>query len=358
VKDAPDAAARYQRDAARHRDDLYLLVRLTQAYEDAEPGTPAQTQAYRELREAFPNLDMPTRLEPRSAVIKYLEADFLFDERAFADSIDAIIARRLLADQQLFALLSLLAASRVVLSHSTVFDLLEDFSRLEADPGVDDAYASLMAVAGRGPGTIMSLLERLEEFPTPRPTAIYAALETVASNAPEHLGAAFANASRTLEDNSVDPTSLAFILGDLCKRAGPYTVLLAIAEQDPWRCPKLTRAAFAEADSPFQLAQNSFEFEERQEFGVVFEEESLPLTSARVGVDLQKWLAAARSVLRAQSVRAAGRKVQSPTRNAGIGVELHARELGRPKIVDASRVSRPWLSLIGILDTFFATETV
>lgn len=354
--DAPDRGAWHLGSG-----DLVLLATLLDRYERAEPASAMQLAAFVTMRETFPNIDMPTRLEPRSAIMGALAADAQRDEDGFAHEVHAAISFGGLGLEALATLLSLLADARLSVDSSTISDLVDRLASMPTGELADDVHSALISLAGRRPLVVISLLERLQALPFPRPTAAFGALQSLATDAPDHLGAAMSIACRTLGTDSVDPASLAYVLRDLCHRAGAYVVLVAIAEQDLGAASPLLAAAFATADSPFRLQQLSFEDEERQCLEVSFEGGVVPLSGRGLGRPVQPWLAAVRRALRTEAARVVAKATAETIAASGERERAGAAERAasaftalrtRIRISDAGQVPASWRTLVGAIEKF------
>lgn len=280
---------------------LAKMARLLGDFERAGPGTSEQVVAFATLREAFPGVGLTTRVEPRAAFAQLIEASNREDEEAIADATEKLIAQDYLDDEDLPTLLLVEADSGVVLPEHTLFLVAERL--VDADSGFDgdEAYPALVTLAGANWVTVVSLLERLMSADRPQVPAFYAGLQSIASYAPVHLGALFAMYAPLFADDAVNVEALRYLLRDLCRRAGPYTTLLALAEPVPERCPKLLAAGFSGGKSPFHFEQALFEDEEAQEIQIADDVRKYPLTEERLGKPVQEWIADVRKAVRESS---------------------------------------------------------
>ena len=293
------------------RETIERLVRLLHAYEGQAPDTVDQRLAYLALREAFPNLDFNPRLDPRSIVIRRLAELFLAAADDFAQAIASLVRSRSLGLEELCTMVSALADARAVISPATAYELAQHLARMPQTPLADDGFAALPQVLGQQPGAILSLLERMTEQSVVRPETVYAGLQAIASCAPAHLGAALAIQSSAIESSAVDALQLSTILRDVANRCGPYTLLLAIAEQEPVKASTLISAAFGEADSLFQLVSTAVRNEEDQVLRVTAKAKLMFLSDERLGRPVQPWLADVRKVLRKRTALAVYENISS-----------------------------------------------
>jgi hypothetical protein len=342
--------SRQDHQGTLHREDAVRLVRLLSVYENAEPATPEQSAAFVALHKSFPDIELPTRLEPRSPIMERLRNVFLQDEGAFEELVAEILARQMLNRKELVTFVSLLSGSRIVLTTSVVFALLEAVKQLPAGFDADDAFASLVELCGHRPSVIISLIERILESGYTRLSAVFAALQSIATYAPEHIGALLLLVTPSIEQSEINAAAFSYILTDLCRRAGAYTVLRAIAEQSPSAAPLLIRAAFGESNAPFEITQDPVEYEENQVAKVVFEGQLLPLNDERIGSPWQQWLADTRPVLRASAMKG--------MENTGLVVFFdqqeqarNSRQFGRPRVIIPA-LAKTWYPLLASINNF------
>lgn len=323
--------------------EIRLVAGLLDRYERSEPASLEQAAAFAEMRRAFPSIDMPTRLEPRSPIIGRLVQDARLDEDAFEDAVHWVATDSSLSIDQLATLLSLLADARVPFGIHTVFDIVDRMVDIPLGVLVDDIQAALVILAGRRPRAVISLMERLQDLRLLRPPGVFGALQSVASDAPDHLGAAMQIASHAIRSDMIDIDGLAYLLRDLCRRAGAYTVVLALAEQDPDTASKLLSAAFVMEDSPLTLRQRSFDDAEDQRLEIAYGGEPVPISHARLGRPVQPWLSSVRSAHRIEAALEALRREaigKETFEQAAITFSAERAGKRRPTLIVQSKIYR------------------
>lgn len=230
-------------------------VSLLQEYEATEIGSEQRGVVAVGIERALPPLMFQSRVEPRRTVglaWRVLQSQLPV---AFKTALSALLrpSRRAVALADIEMLLSLLGEASVLVSDDTAFLIQDRLEKLHEGQAGGQAAALLVTVLSGDGRAAISLLERLKRAGMLTLPVFYSAMRKVARWDPARLSILLQLLGIDLLEGERDEETLRFLIYDLIERAGAFTVLNAICDVDPRRCPSLFRSAFVGADAPYAL---------------------------------------------------------------------------------------------------------
>lgn len=283
---------------------LSACVAFLQRYDAMETGSPERRDLVFATERALPSLSFDGRLEPRKTVVRRWRT--LVAEQPLV--FQAAVAHFLKSSprpglEELTQFLSLFAETGSTLADSLAFLALDRLERLGGPSEGSGATAALVSTLSGDGSAIISLLERLREADLLQARPLYAAGRRIARWDPARLNAFFSVFAADLATaaSADGPDVLRFFLKDLIERAGAYSVLSAVTDVEPQRCPPLFRAAFAGGNPLYRICLRPIEsVVERagpaMELFVAFGEQRFDMRLLPRPRDDADWIAKVRSV--------------------------------------------------------------
>lgn len=308
--------------------NLGQLIALLADYELALLGSPNQQKTFMALSEGFPQIDFPSRAEPRSVVRKQLVANSARDPERFQREIAAPLTSPSYSAQQVSVFLSILEEAEFELPVSVIVKLADQLPRFRDDFWVDQIVTDLVAtLERRETADLFALLHRISRHRHIRAAAFSSALHTVACSNASSLGELFRLFRDWIEAPLMDPQALAIWLSECARTTGPIPLLMGLATRQPEANGRLFLASFGFERSPFDLLQVSADEPDTQYVKLFWEGDAISLDGVLPLKQQQDWLTRIGAAMR-NKTRDLGHAAKK-TNAAENGLNLAPRQLGR-----------------------------
>mgnify|MGYP001261759300 CR=1 FL=1 len=339
---------RLQRPALR----VEKLIELLAKYESATPGKPAPLKAFNELQESYPELDFPTRSEPRTVIRQYLVTRQKADRVSFERDIVTVLKSDQLELLSLMTLVSILEEGHFEFPVSAMYEVVNRIDGLPLNDIVDQVIADTVAlVERRDPADLFALLHRLSSQRAARPAALLAALQAVAQHNPAAMGEVFRTFGKWILDPALDTNVLAIWLTEVSRLSGPIALLMSLRALPTATNGKLLLAAFGFDSSPFTMSRVIGNDPDAQRIEVLWQGEAISLSAVDPRGDHDTWLAQISAAMR-NITRDLKATQPSTSRLRKVSV-FESRELGRPTATGTT-TGQPWNISTAWLEKFKA----